>query len=150
MSYIRNGEAYYEAVKTYGKIREWCKENNINDFQTMLAKLHEEKPDWAVIIETKPSAKLFFLNWFTRRHKYDALGKARTEGKEKSRGKNVKHDRRPVPCICTDTGEEFRSFTQAAKSIGVNSRQIMDCCYGVRASVKGHHFKLKESDKKDS
>ena len=142
----RNADAYIKAVKTYGEIKDWCKENDITDFNTMLSRMETEKPDWAVLIDNKISARIFFINWFNSMHRYDATDQARAEGKKQAGRGNAKHDRRPVPCICTDTGEEFRSFTQAAKSIGVNNRQIMDCCYGVRPSVKGYHFKLKETN----
>lgn len=72
----------------------------------------------------------------------NSKGISRADARKAVRG-NVKNDHRPIPCVCTDTGVEYRSFTQAAKDIGVNSRQIMDCCYGVRSDVKGYHFRLK-------
>lgn len=74
-------------------------------------------------------------------------GISRTDARKAIRGQNANNDRRPIPCICVDTGKEYRSFTQAAKDIGgANSRQIMDCCYGARNDIKGYRFKLKEGE----
>lgn len=73
-------------------------------------------------------------------------GISRTDARKAIRGQNTNNDRRPIPCICVDAGKEYRSFTQAAKDIGANSRQIMDCCYGVRNDIKGYRFKLKEGE----
>lgn len=74
-------------------------------------------------------------------------GISRTDARKAIRGQNANNDRRPIPCICVDTGKEYRSFTQAAKDIGgANSRQIMDCCYGARNDIKGYRFKLKERE----
>lgn len=74
--------------------------------------------------------------------------KHRSEARKAARG-DRKNDRKPVPCVCIDNGMEFRSFSAAGKWAGTDGRLVADCCYGVRDSVKDHHFALKRESKQD-
>lgn len=109
----------------------------------MIGRLATDSPDpaWQKLFETSASAQVHFMKWFGRQ----AITEVRKEARRQYRG-DTPHDRRPVPCVCIDNGMEFRSFAQAGKWAGVNGTLISDCCYGVRGSVAGHHFALKESE----
>lgn len=141
--YRRNMRAYIETVELYSKIKEWCSENDIRNFDLMMEKLKTEKPEWYDRVSSRPNAMAYFLSYFNRLNKYDHVTEARKQGRIINRGE-VPHKGKAAPCICMETSEKFPSFRQAGIWLGVDGTAISDCCYGVRDSVKGYHFRLAE------
>lgn len=48
--------------------------------------------------------------------------------------------------ICTDTGEIFNSYLDAAKSINCSPPSIGNVCNGTYSNIKGYHFKYYQPD----
>lgn len=143
----RNMKAYMEALKLYSQIKEWCSKNEIKDFDLMMERLKTDKPEWYDKISCRPNALTYFLNYFNRLNQYNYVTEERKQGRIKNRG-DIPHKGKAAPCICVETSKEFPSFRQAGIWLGVDGTAISDCCYGVRDSIKGYHFKLAEKDEK--
>lgn len=43
--------------------------------------------------------------------------------------------------VCTETGEMFESFAEAARKTGLNRTKIVSCCTGKRKTTGGYHFR---------
>lgn len=141
---VRNPEKYLNAVEMYSAIRKWCKKEKIRDYDAFMERLEADQPGdhWAEYVKESESAQAFFIMWFARMHQYDAVTEARKEGKAAHLG-DASRKGKAVPCVCLETGEEFRSFAQAGKRFGVNGTLVSDVCYDVRDSLFGYHFRLK-------
>ena len=129
---IKKPEAYYKAFGRMDDIRQYCKDNKIYDYKTLLEKCIDEKPEWMRTI-TRPSVIGVLDRFFTS----EILSKKRKEIMAKE-GPNTRKSRK-VKCL--ETGQVFRSLTAAAEFVGVkNTREISDVCRGIRESIRGYRF----------
>lgn len=133
---IRNSEAYFKAVGRMDEIRQYCDDNNINDFETLVEKIVIEKPEW--------------INTINRAGTIAALGRYfnRKETRQKHKevmSKEPPNNRRPKSVICLDNGKEFKSINAATRWLGIqHSQMVSDCCRGVISNVRGYRFAFKE------
>lgn len=73
------------------------------------------------------------LEWCTAKensnHAYQVLGV-----KNEPRGE--------VPVVCVETGETYRSMSDASRKTGVARQDIHRCCVGAQKKAKGFHWKF--------
>lgn len=133
------GTRYEQAVLMNKEILKWCKDNGVNPVKDFLTILEKANPDWAVFLSKRRSRSLSYI---MDRFANECYHERYLASKSKALNGDTKVRRHP--CICKETGSHFRSFSEAAREMDLNSNDISLCCYDMLENVNGYHFVLAE------
>lgn len=134
---------YFEVVaeNRMKQIREFCKENGIDNYFDLVEYCKENNPEWLKTIMSNGGCRAM-VKFFER----EEWSKIQDEKRKKIMAAEGPNTRKPRAVICTDNGMEFSSINKAAAWLGIKKTQMVsDCCRGIVPDVRGYHFQFKEA-----